>query len=151
MTQPVSTEQLATQQILRGESEANLRWLLEHARQESFSAGDVLLTPDRNNHTLYLIISGRVQVRLDWQGHEALTYLEAGQCIGEMSIIERKRPSAIVVTDHECQLLLVKEEVLWSLVELSITLARNLLDMLSARVRQRQPRYLQESTTAGHI
>lgn len=133
---PVTTEQLATQQILRGESEANLCWLIGHARQESFSAGDVLLTPDRDNHTLYLILSGRVQVRLDWQGHEALTYLEAGHCIGEMSIIERKRPSAIVVTDSECRLLLVNEEVLWSLVERSSTLARNLLYMLSSRVRK---------------
>lgn len=132
---PVSTEQLATQLILRGESEANLSWLLENARQELVSAGDVLLTPDRDNHSLYLILSGRVQVRLDWQGHEALTYLEAGHCVGEMSIIERKRPSAIVVTDSNCLLLLVDEEVLWALVERSSTLARNLLYMLSSRVR----------------
>jgi diguanylate cyclase (GGDEF)-like protein len=136
MTQPVTTEQLATQQILRGESEANLHWLLEHAQQKSFSAGDVLLTPDRDNHTLYLILSGRVQVRLDWQGHEALTYLEAGHCVGEMSIIERKRPSAIVVTDHNCQLFLIEEEVVWQLIERSNILARNLLYTLSSRVRK---------------
>jgi diguanylate cyclase (GGDEF)-like protein len=136
MTQLTTIGQLATQQILRGESEANLRWLLEHARQERFSAGDVLLTPERDNHTLYLILSGQVQVRLDWQGHEALTYIEAGHCVGEMSLIERKRPSAIVVTDRDCQLLLVDEEVLWDLVERSSTLARNLLYTLSSRVRK---------------
>jgi diguanylate cyclase (GGDEF)-like protein len=136
MPQSVTIEQLATQQILRGENEANLRWLLEHARQEFFSAGDVLLTPDRDNHTLFLILSGRVQVRLDWQGHEALTYIDAGHCVGEMSIIERKRPSAIVVTDSDCQLLLIDEEILWDLIERSSTLARNLLYMLSSRVRK---------------
>ncbi len=136
MTSAVTTEQLAIQQMLRGESEANLRWLLEHARQESFSAGDVLLTPDKDNHTLYLILSGRVQVRLDWQGHEALAYLEAGQCVGEMSIIERMRPSAIVVTDSDCQLFLIDEDVLWQLVERSSILARNLLYTLSAKVRK---------------
>jgi diguanylate cyclase (GGDEF)-like protein len=135
MTRPVTTEKLATQQILRGESEANLHWLLEHARQKHFPAGDVLLTPDRDNHTLYLVLSGRVQVRLDWQGHEALAYIEAGHCVGEMSIIERERPSAIVVTDCDCLLLLVDEEVLWELVERSSTLARNLLYTLSSRVR----------------
>jgi diguanylate cyclase (GGDEF)-like protein len=135
MTQLITTDQLASQQILRGESDDNLRWLLEHARQEYFSAGDVLLTPDRDNHTLYLILSGRVQVRLDWQGHEALTYIEAGHCVGEMSIIERKRPSAIVVTERDCQLLLIDEEILWGLVERSSTLARNLLYTLSSRVR----------------
>jgi diguanylate cyclase (GGDEF)-like protein len=135
-TQPITTEQLATQQILRGESEANLQWLLEHARHELLSAGDVLLTPDRDNHNLYLILSGRVQVRLDWQGHEALTYLEAGNCVGEMSIIERKRPSAIVVTDRDCQLLLIDEEIVWKFIERSNCLARNLLYTLSSRVRK---------------
>ena len=133
---PVTTEQLATQQILRGESEANLLWLLKHARHALLSAGDVLLTPDRDNRTLYLILGGRVQVRLDWQGHEALTYLEAGHCVGEMSIIEHKRPSAIVVTDCDCQLLLIDEEVVWKLIERSNCLARNMLYTLSSRVRK---------------
>lgn len=133
---PVSIEQLATQQILCGESEDNLHWLLEHAQQETFSAGDVLLTPDKDNHILYLVLEGRVQVRLDWQGHEALTYIEAGHCVGEMSIIERKRPSAIVVTDCDCQLLIIDEDVVWQLIERSSILARNLLYMLSSRVRK---------------
>ena len=56
--------------------------------------------------------------------------------MGGISLNEGRPPSAIVVTGHECQLLLVNEEVLWSLVERSSTLARNLLYMLSSRVRK---------------
>lgn len=132
----LTTEQLATQWILRGESESNLDWLIQHSTQKTFTAGDVLLSPDMDNHTLYLILSGRVQVRLDWQGHEALTYLDAGHCVGEMSIIEGKRPSAIVVTDCECEILLVDEDILWELIERSNAAARNLLFILSSRVRK---------------
>ena len=135
MPNTVTTEQLAMQRILRGESESNLNWLIKHATQKTFVAGDVLLTPEKSNHTLYLIVSGRVQVRLDWQGHEALAYLGAGHCVGEMSIIERQRPSAIVVTDRECELLLVNEEILWAFIERSNAAARNLLFILSSRVR----------------
>ena len=132
----LTTNTLKNQHILRGESEPNLAWLLKNSEQRSYNAGDVLLTPEKNNNTLYLVISGRVQVRLDWQGHEALAYLEAGHCVGEMSIIEGKRPSAIVVTEQNCRLLLIEKHVVWALIERSNTVARNLLYILSSRVRK---------------
>ena len=132
----LTTEMLRSQHILRGESEANIQWLLKHSEQRAYNAGDVLLSPEKNNNTLYLVIDGRVQVRLDWQGHEALAYLEAGHCVGEMSIIEGKRPSAIVVTEQNCRLLLIKKKAVWALIERSNAVARNLLYILSSRVRK---------------
>ena len=132
----VTIDMLKKQHILRGESDANLDWLLKHSEQRSYNAGDVLLTPEKNNNILYLVISGRVQVRLDWQGHEALAYLEEGHCVGEMSIIEGKRPSAIVVTEQNCRLLLIDKKDVWALIERSNTIARNLLYILSSRVRK---------------
>jgi len=132
----LTTDMLRSQHILRDESDANLTWLLKHSEQRAYNAGDLLLTPEKNNNTLYLVIRGRVQVRLDWQGHEALAYLEAGHCVGEMSIIEGKRPSAIVVTEQNCRLLLIEKNIVWALIERSNTVARNLLYILSSRVRK---------------
>jgi len=132
----LTTDMLATQHILHGESHENLAWLLQHSEQHAYNAGDVLLTPERNNHILYLVLKGRVQVRLDWQGHEALAYLEEGHCVGEMSIIEGKRPSAIVVTEQDCELLLIERDIVWKLIERSNAVARNLLYILSSRVRK---------------
>ena len=132
----LTTEMLATQNILRGESQENLAWLLQHSEQHAYNAGDVLLTPEKNNHILYLVLKGRVQVRLDWQGHEALAYLEKDHCVGEMSIIEGKRPSAIVVTEQDCELLLIEKNIVWALIERSSAVARNLLYILSSRVRK---------------
>lgn len=131
----ISNDALKAQHILRGESDENIDWLLRHSHLSAYNAGDVILTPEKNNTTLYLVISGRVQVRLDWQGHQALAYLDAGHCVGEMSIIEGKRPSAIVVTEQNCQLLLIEKDIVWQLIERSNTVARNLLYILSSRVR----------------
>lgn len=131
----LTTEMLATQQILRGESHDNLVWLLQHSEPRDYHAGDVLLTPEQDNHILYLVLKGRLQVRLDWQGHQALAHLDAGHCVGEMSIIEGKRPSAIVVTERNCQLLLIEKNIVWELIERSNAVARNLLYILSSRVR----------------
>jgi len=132
----VNAEQLAVQQIMRGENKANLDWVLENSSPLQLAAGEVLLNPEQDNNTLYLILDGRVQVRLDWQGHEALAYLGSGHCVGEMSVIEGKRPSAIVVTDEDCQLLAIDKEIVWQLIERSNSLARNLLYVLSSRVRK---------------
>lgn len=128
--------QLASCQLLRGEDSLHLDWLLQHAELREVPPGEVLLDPKRDNDTLYLVLDGRVQVRLDWQGHEALAYLDAGHCVGEMSIIEGTRPSAIVVTDTHCKLLLLKAQTLWALIARSSIAARNLLYILSSRVRK---------------
>jgi len=136
MNNVLTTEMLATQKILRGESHENLAWLLQHSEQHAYNAGDVILTPEQNNHFLYLVLKGRVQVRLDWQGYEALAYLDKGHCVGEMSIIEGKRPSAIVVTEQNCVLLLIEKNIVWELIERSNAVARNLLYILSSRVRK---------------
>lgn len=135
-TQALTVNELKHVQLLRGESTQTLSWLLANSEQRHVPAGDVLLSPQQHNDTLYLILSGRVQVRLDWQGHEALAYLDAGHCVGEMSIIDRERPSAIVVTDTACQLLLIKADTLWTLIDRGTAIARNLLYTLSARVRK---------------
>ncbi|MGD8515087.1 MAG: GGDEF domain-containing protein, partial [Granulosicoccaceae bacterium] len=54
----------------------------------------------------------------------------------EMSIIDGRRPSAIVVTDTACKLLLIRADSLWEFVERSTVTARNLLYILSSRVRK---------------
>lgn len=132
---PLTIETLRSQHILNGESDANLTWLLKHSEQHTYNAGDVLLSPKNNNNKLYLIINGRVQVSLDGQEHGALTYLDAGNCVGEMSIIEDKRPSATVFTEQNCRLLLIDKDIVWALIERSNAVARNLLYILSSRVR----------------
>jgi diguanylate cyclase (GGDEF)-like protein len=53
-----------------------------------------------------------------------------------MSIIDGRRPSAIVVTDTACKLLLIRADSLWEFVERSTVTARNLLYILSSRVRK---------------
>jgi diguanylate cyclase (GGDEF)-like protein len=128
--------QLQGSKLLRGESPQQLNWLLEHSEVHTVPPGEVVLDPKQDNDTLYLVLEGRVQVRLDWQGHEALAYLGAGHCVGEMSIIDGRRPSAIVVTDTACKLLLIRADSLWEFVERSTVTARNLLYILSSRVRK---------------
>jgi diguanylate cyclase (GGDEF)-like protein len=61
--------------------------------------------------------------------------LVPGACTGEMSLIEDKDPSAYVVAAEDSHLMVISHHLLWQLVERSHAFAKNLLVVLSERVR----------------
>lgn len=129
-------ETLAALPLLAGAAPEILDWLAENCSVMDAPGGTLLLSPEQPNDKAYVVLHGRLEVRLANQNPEAHTWLEAGNCVGEMSIIEGTYPSASVVTATDCELLAIEGEVLWSLINRSHAVARNLLHTLSARVRQ---------------
>jgi diguanylate cyclase (GGDEF)-like protein len=61
--------------------------------------------------------------------------MDVGACVGEMSIIEDRDPSAFVIGAETSHLLLIHQSVLWDMVNASHEFAKNLLVVLSERVR----------------
>jgi diguanylate cyclase (GGDEF)-like protein len=53
-----------------------------------------------------------------------------------MSIIDGTLPSAMVVADSPCQVLVLDAKIVWALIDRSPVVARNLLHILSTRVRR---------------
>ncbi|UCE89409.1 MAG: GGDEF domain-containing protein [Pseudomonadota bacterium] len=131
-----SRETLAALPLLAGAAPEILDWLARHCSVSDAPAGTLLLSPEQTNDRAFVVLEGRLEVHLANQAPEAHTWLEAGSCVGEMSIIEGTYPSATVVTASDCRLLAIEGEVLWSLINRSHAVARNLLYTLSARVRQ---------------
>ncbi len=96
---------------------------------------EVLLKPETANASLYVLINGGLEVRLDSLERAPLTRLVPGECAGEMSMIERRTPSAYVVASVDSDVLVISHELLWAMVGASHAIARNLLVILSGRVR----------------
>jgi diguanylate cyclase (GGDEF)-like protein len=61
--------------------------------------------------------------------------MAAGACVGEMSIIEDRDPSAFVIGAEPTHLLEIHQSILWQMVNASHDFAKNLLVVLSERVR----------------
>ena len=61
--------------------------------------------------------------------------MESGACVGEMSIIEDRDPSAYVIGAEDTHLLVIHQTILWNMVDASHEFAKNLLVVLSERVR----------------
>ncbi len=108
---------------------------LRRCRRRDVASGEVLLSPERANQHVYIVLSGRLRVHLDAVTDPPLTTLEPGACAGEMSIIENKDPSAYVVAAEDAHLMVIDHEALWQMVSASHEFARNLLVVLSQRLR----------------
>lgn len=146
----VTAASLSRFMLFRGESTETLEWLLGLCPVKTLLAGETLLSPEQENDTLFLILAGRVLVQFKSKDCQAFAYLDAGNCVGEMSIIDNHAPSAKIVTHTECKLLAIKDGVLWSMINRSPSVSRNLLYILSTRVRQDNHLIL-ESLQQQHI
>jgi diguanylate cyclase (GGDEF)-like protein len=96
---------------------------------------EILLTPGEPNNNLYQLLSGRLRVHLDSPDDEPIGYIEEGETVGEMSIIDNEVTSAYVVADTDSRLLVMDHELVWSLMDISHVSAYNLLRLLTSRLR----------------
>ncbi|MEM7083641.1 MAG: GGDEF domain-containing protein [Pseudomonadota bacterium] len=108
---------------------------LEHCQIRTLAQGTRVIDPSSCDRHLYIILDGAVAVRLEETIDTPLTVLEKGQCIGEMAIIEDAPPSAYVEAHEPCTLLAMDTDTVWALIGGSHGVARNLLEILSSRIR----------------
>ena len=97
--------------------------------------GQLLLSPERPNDSVYIVLSGQLQVHLGSLDSPKIADLVPGTCAGEMSLVEDKDPNAYVIATEDSHLMVVSHDLLWKMVDRSRRLAKNLLVVISERVR----------------
>ena len=122
-------------QLFRGVEFSCVEYMLEKSELRTLPAGEVLLQPEVGNRHLYLILAGELRVHLI--GPQALEYatLHAGECTGEISLVDGKNPSARVIAQIRTRVLAIPHDTVWSLVDQSHEVARNLLAIIAGRMR----------------
>jgi CRP-like cAMP-binding protein len=110
--------------------------LFEGCERRKLERGDHLLEADAANGHLYLILGGEFRVYLQGRDMPAQAVLVGGDCVGEMSLLDGQPASALVLAAQDSEVLAIPHEVVWSLVDCSHGVARNLLAIISGRVRQ---------------
>jgi serine phosphatase RsbU (regulator of sigma subunit) len=96
--------------------------------------GQVLLRPGESGEALHFVLEGSVEVRLD-RALSVVSRVQAGECVGELSVIDGQPASAWVVAVGPCTVLSVPAERVWSELLPLPGFARGLLRLLSARMR----------------
>jgi len=129
-------------QLFAGIDEPILDEILGDCAVRTIASGDILLTPGQRNRCIYILLAGTLKVYLD-EKDTTFIDIKPGECVGEMSIIDRQPASAYVVAQGPGRVLVIHEENFWRLMSSTPMAAKNLLTMLSHRIRIRDQVALQ--------
>ncbi|MCK5130683.1 MAG: diguanylate cyclase [Candidatus Sabulitectum sp.] len=97
--------------------------------------GQILLRAGQSNQNLYLILSGKLTVFLEYPGSDPVAVLDQGETVGELSVIDDSPTSAYVVAVEESRVLELDETAFWRMISESHAFACNMLLLLSDRMR----------------
>lgn len=101
--------------------------------------GQVVLDANSSGAKLFIVLKGALGVsRVTEESNQlenTITQYLPGECVGEISVLDEEIHSATISAISESELLLIEAETLWRLVDESNGVARNLLQLLSFRIR----------------
>jgi CRP/FNR family transcriptional regulator, cyclic AMP receptor protein len=102
--QPTRIELLQRMPVFGAIREDSLRLLLEYSRVVEVPAGQLFFCQHDPANTMFVLEAGKVVVFKSWQGQDvALHDLGAGDCFGEMALMDLLPRSASVRADTDCR------------------------------------------------
>ena len=132
-----STHSLLTDiELFAGMTPSQLDWVAQRAHKRVFEAGRNVMTIEQPGEAVYIILQGTVKIHVE-QGERdvILSILGAGDLLGEMSLIDSVGRSASAVTIENSLLLWMDKVTFNYMLDNFTPAARNLVKILSARVR----------------
>lgn len=122
--------------LFRGVDEGAVHQALEDTQVLLLPAGTPLLKPGERNQSVFILLSGDVAASLDstLNPHAAIP-IAPGQCIGELSAIDGKAASALVLAMTDARVLKLSKEVFWNRLMALPGVAGNLMITLTERMR----------------
>lgn len=127
-------DELKNSSLFTGVDLESIREILKECPVNELHQGDVLIRARERNEFLYVLLSGSLRVHLNLN-MSPMAVLDPGEVVGELSIIDRQLTSAYVIADDGCRVLEISAQVTWALVEASHAVAKNLMRILTQRLR----------------
>lgn len=126
---------------------------LPTARMIRLVNGELLLEADADNHHLYILLSGSLEVRLK-RDALACAYVRPGESVGEMSLIDGNLTSAFVLSVGESEVLALHESDFWGSFSTHPTVMRNITRQMIRRLRlasEQMIRSLEQALRVEHL
>jgi CRP/FNR family transcriptional regulator, cyclic AMP receptor protein len=123
--------------LFRGVPTGDLERFAARMHERSFLAGASVLTAEQPGEAVYVLLRGAVKVHTSLpDGTEViLAVLGPGEVVGEMSVSDSLGRSASVTTLEDCTFLRMDRRTFLSSMEEVPAIARNLVGILSRRLR----------------
>jgi len=122
--------------LFEGLTPTQLDWMSKHAHRRVFAAGMNVMTIEQPGEAVYIILYGTVKIHIE-QGERdvIISVLGSGDLLGEMSLIDSVGRSASALTLENSLMLWMDKTTFNYLLDNFPPVARNLVKILSARVR----------------
>ncbi len=121
--------------MLEGVGLTARRELIAASQRRSLAPGDVLMTQGTRHARMFMLLRGELSVHLDSADGDPVAEIDAGETVGELSLLDGSEASAFVVAKTHCVVLEIAEDGFWQLTNASHAFAVNLLLMTAARLR----------------
>ena len=122
--------------LFEGLTQTQLDWMAKNAHRRIFTAGMNVMTIEQPGEAVFIILHGTVKIHIE-QGERdvILSVLGSGDLLGEMSLIDSVGRSASALTLENSLMLWMDKTTFNYLLDNFPPVARNLVKILSARVR----------------
>ncbi|QJW85044.1 cyclic nucleotide-binding domain-containing protein [Ramlibacter terrae] len=139
---------LQSMAVFGGVREDALGFLLGRASTVTVEPNDFFFREDDDAQCMYVLETGRAAVVKRWKGHQyLLSHMAAGDCFGEMSIMDLRHRSASVVAVERCRAIELSSASLYALYEHDLEqftlIQMNLGREVSRRLREADERLFQ--------
>lgn len=146
-------KKIAQNQLFRKIPPEIFQNLIPSLKIKRFSDGDVIFEDGSEGGELFLLLTGSVKVsKLKRSGEEIiLGTIKAGDCFGELSMVDRQSRSARIVAKGKCQAVVLPKNKFDYIYRRSPVFAVNVLQTVVRRLRSANQIYLQheEKNTAA--
>ncbi|MDR1936569.1 MAG: cyclic nucleotide-binding domain-containing protein [Candidatus Accumulibacter sp.] len=124
--------------MFKGLSRAQLDHIAQMAMLRQEPRNKTIVFVGAKTDSLFIIVRGSVRVlNRDIDGREViLSMLEAGECFGEMGLIDESPRSADVVTNEPCDLLVISKTDFTRALAENFDLCLNIMKSLVLRLRE---------------
>ena len=117
----------------------DVRELLASCPVMRVSSGETVSDSNDRGGRLFVVLRGALHVEpMAAQGGAAdgsATKVLPGECVGELSVLDEETSPSVITAAQATDLLMIEADRLWKMIEESNGVARNLLRLLSFRVR----------------
>ncbi len=111
--------------------------LVRHSIVSLFAAAEPLVRQGDDGNSMFLIVQGNVEVRVNREGVErAVAQLGAGDCLGEMSVLTGEKRSATVVALMEVEAVEITHSAFATFVRQNAEVLNRLGDLLVHRQQE---------------
>lgn len=144
-------DELARMELFQNVPETVIQQVLEQATPLELAAGEILLSPHRDNEHIYLLLSGTLSLHFDSPDSPEIRELPQHISVGEMSIIDNSRPSAYVIAKEASRLFPIHREQLNRLIASTNPIAYNLLRLLSKWMKANTDRIVHDRVQISEL